>query len=195
MCAGSRCQTRRQRLLSESASVTTSLLRTSWSFATRSVARLTAQRSDVDTSAHGPCRDEGVALARFASHLRLHACRERHRPRDDQGCDGHADLKTTERYLHARSEAEMAARFTQAFSPRPRSRSEPDKRSRIPSDRTSIAPVTPGLATAFVVKHSRPALQRPTSASVEPRDRATPAAGMIAASPKLSGGLNPSEGR
>jgi integrase len=32
---------------------------------------------------------------------------------------GHADLKTTERYLHARSEAEMAARFTQAFSPRP----------------------------------------------------------------------------
>jgi integrase len=30
---------------------------------------------------------------------------------------GHADLKTTERYLHAKSEAEMAARFTQAFSP------------------------------------------------------------------------------
>jgi integrase len=32
---------------------------------------------------------------------------------------GHADLKTTERYLHARSEAEMAGRFTRAFSPRP----------------------------------------------------------------------------
>jgi integrase len=31
---------------------------------------------------------------------------------------GHADLKTTARYLHAKSEAEMAARFTQAFSPR-----------------------------------------------------------------------------
>lgn len=30
---------------------------------------------------------------------------------------GHSDLKTTERYLHARSEAEMAARFTHAFSP------------------------------------------------------------------------------
>lgn len=30
---------------------------------------------------------------------------------------GHADLKTTERYLHARPESEMAARFTQAFSP------------------------------------------------------------------------------
>lgn len=29
---------------------------------------------------------------------------------------GHADLKTTERYLHAKSDAEMAARFTQAFS-------------------------------------------------------------------------------
>ncbi len=30
---------------------------------------------------------------------------------------GHSDLKTTERCLHARSEAEMAARFTHAFSP------------------------------------------------------------------------------
>lgn len=32
---------------------------------------------------------------------------------------GHADLKTTERYLHARSEAETAARFTNVFSPQP----------------------------------------------------------------------------
>ena len=30
---------------------------------------------------------------------------------------GHADLKTTERYLHAKSEAETAARFTDVFSP------------------------------------------------------------------------------
>jgi hypothetical protein len=33
---------------------------------------------------------------------------------------GHADLKTTERYLHARSEAETAARFTNVFSPKSR---------------------------------------------------------------------------
>ena len=33
---------------------------------------------------------------------------------------GHADLKTTERYLHARSEAETAARFTRVFSPKSR---------------------------------------------------------------------------
>ena len=32
---------------------------------------------------------------------------------------GHADLKTTERYLHAKSEAETAARFTNVFSPAP----------------------------------------------------------------------------
>lgn len=35
-----------------------------------------------------------------------------------QSVMGHADLKTTERYLHAKSEAEMAARFTRAFSPK-----------------------------------------------------------------------------
>lgn len=36
---------------------------------------------------------------------------------------GHADLKTTERYLHAKSEAEMAARFTNAFASKPQRRS------------------------------------------------------------------------